>query len=766
MNNRDECLGGGNPLVKDSSLGGWICERFHNMPFDSLLDTVWATPFFEPAFSTELLPSTADKHFGWAATYHATRTRGRVIAPVTGKYRFWVSGGTSVELWLSTDEMPFAKRRIARVGPEVGIVQGVSLVGNPEFDYYTSQQSVELDLVAGQFYFVEILQQTSHQRDPHIAVVWAYNGGPRTSIPFESMSTYAPGLDDQDDDALPDAWETTMGLDPLNNGLTDRLRQGDRGDHDSDALTNREEWLAGTNPTLKDSDADGISDHDEVKIFRSNPNASNSAWENVVQTLDIHAPAASSMTWETFGDGVIGERFRGSISFDLNFPQNGKNWLIAVRGKIIGQASATDTMPLKISIGDLELGRQDFTCSLGEEGSLRVLTPRLTAGTHRVKIFVDNMQSAKSFMLLGLEVLKPQGDDLDADGLPDWLAGMALENAWPTPELVETFVSPYCLEGGSRFNGCLSLKVEGVITPTLPTTSDKTWFADVALSPTGRTVLSGRYDGVDRFSTRVSWEAFEVGSAAQLDLRVGDTLKFSAPVGSGASVSYQILPGTWVAQASRGTKQFYTFAYPGTFTLTATREDGTLASTTIIVHQASATETLVLSTERARLFDLTGVPEILKLDVVEPLRFTRQALSPGLSGSRLRMECTADGDYGLLARLPGGGPIVAKLPVHVTAHAGASSGAYQVVGQSSLEGYLDIAVPLIITSLPPGYTARISIFRAGIIFPNGTAVMNLTAADFVDGQYMMHFLFPENMPGGYCHIVEILDPQGQVIANY
>ena len=690
-----------------------------------------------------------------------------MIAPVTGKYRFWVSGGTSVELWLSTDEMPFSKRRIARVGPEVGIAHGISNVDNPDFDFYTSQQSIDLDLVAGQSYFIEILQQTSsYIAYAHIGVAWAYNGGPRTPIPFELMATYAPGAEDLDDDALPDAWETAMGLDASNNGLTDRLRQGDRGDYDSDALTNREEWLAGTNPTLKDSDADGISDHDEVKIFRSNPNATNSAWENEVQTLDIHAPAASSMTWGSFGDGVIGERFRGSISFDLNFPQNGKNWLVSIRGKIIGQTAATETMPLKISIDDLELGRQDFTCSLGEEGSLRVLTPRLTAGTHRVKIFVDNMQSAKSFVLLGLEVLRPKGDDLDADGLPDWLAGMALENAWPTPELVETFVSPYCLEGGSRFNGCLSLKVEGVITPTLPATSDKTWFADVPLALTGRTVMSGRYDGRDRFSTRVSWEAFEVGSAAQLDLRVGDTLKFRAPAGVGASVSYQILPGTWSAQAAHPVKQYHTFASPGTFTLTATRADGTLASTTCVVHHASAAETLVLSTERARIFDLTGVPANLKLEVVEPLRFTRQDVTSGLAGSRLRMECTADGNYGLLARLPGGGPIVKRLPVHVTAHASASSGVYQVIGHSALEGYMDIAVPLVITSLPPGYTARIIIVRAGVIFPDGTTVMDLTSADLIDGQYMMHFLFPTNIPGGYCHIVEILDPQGQVIADY
>jgi hypothetical protein len=766
VNNRDECLGGGNPLVHDSARGGWICERFHPMFFESVQDTVWATPFFEAPEYTELLPSTASKRF-WDISGNASRTRGRVIAPVTGKYRFWVSGGTSVELWLSTDAQPFRKRRIARVGPEVGIPQGVSFAENADFDLYTSQQSIELDLVAGQAYFLEILQQTGHQENSHVAVAWACNDGPRTSIPFASMATYAPGADDHDDDALPDAWEIAMGLDPLDNGLTDRQRQGDRGDYDGDGLTNREEYIAGTDPTEKDSDGDSISDLDEVKRFHSNPNATDSAWEKVVQTIDIHAPAASSMTWSSFGDGVVGERFRGSISFDLTFPQNNKNWLVAIQGKIIGQTEQTDAMPLKISVDDVQLGRHDFIASLGEEkGELRVLTPKLSAGTHRVTIFVDNMVARKSFQLLGLELLRPKGDDLDADGIPDWLDGLVFENAWPAPTSVETFVSPYCLEGGSRYEGCLSLKVEGVVTPTSPATSEKTWFADVPLAPNGKTMLAGRYDGRDRFTTRVSWEAFEVGAAARLDVRVGDTLKFQAPTGGGNSVSYQVLPGSWVAQAQRKDKQYYTFSSPGTFTLSASRADGSVATTTIVVHQASAAETLVLSSERARHFDLTGVPQDLKLEVAEPLRFTRKETLPGLSGSRLRMESSGDGDYGLVARLPEGGPIVARMPVHVTAHAGASSGSYQVVGNSTIDGYSDIAVPLVISSLPPGYTVRITVYRAGVMFLNGTNVLTLGPDDFIDGQYMIHFLFPSNMQGGYCHILEVLDPNGQVIADY
>ena len=60
-------------------------------------------------------------------------------------------------------------------------------------------------------------------------------------------------IDDADSDGLPDAWERKFGLSP-----------GDAGDAaldgDGDLLSNLQEFAAGTNPTLEDTDGDGLSD--------------------------------------------------------------------------------------------------------------------------------------------------------------------------------------------------------------------------------------------------------------------------------------------------------------------------------------------------------------------------------------------------------------------------------------------------------------------------------------------------------------------------
>ncbi|MBX3746801.1 MAG: hypothetical protein KF833_15940 [Verrucomicrobiae bacterium] len=67
---------------------------------------------------------------------------------------------------------------------------------------------------------------------------------------------------DSDGDGLPDEWE----LQYFGN-----LDQGPGGDFDNDGLTNLEEYLAGTDPTNPDTDGDGLSDGDEVKVYLTDP---------------------------------------------------------------------------------------------------------------------------------------------------------------------------------------------------------------------------------------------------------------------------------------------------------------------------------------------------------------------------------------------------------------------------------------------------------------------------------------------------------------
>jgi hypothetical protein len=70
------------------------------------------------------------------------------------------------------------------------------------------------------------------------------------------------GAADSDGDGLPDAWE---------NLYFKNLAQTASGDPDNDGLTNAQELAAGTDPTIADTDGDGLSDKDEVLTYKSDP---------------------------------------------------------------------------------------------------------------------------------------------------------------------------------------------------------------------------------------------------------------------------------------------------------------------------------------------------------------------------------------------------------------------------------------------------------------------------------------------------------------
>ncbi len=86
---------------------------------------------------------------------------------------------------------------------------------------------------------------------------------------------------DQDDDGMPDQWETARGLNPA---LDDTLD-----DPDNDGYANLDEFQAGTDPKDADSDDDGISDGDE--------DANNNQIQDPGETHALKA--------DTDGDGIL-----------------------------------------------------------------------------------------------------------------------------------------------------------------------------------------------------------------------------------------------------------------------------------------------------------------------------------------------------------------------------------------------------------------------------------------------------------------------------
>ncbi len=113
-------------------------------------------------------------------SFFGDRVLGYIAPQVTGSYTFWIAGADDVQLFLSTDESVVNKRLICTI-PDY------SSLG--EFTRYPTQQSAAINLVAGQFYYVELLHLQS-EGEAHFDVQWQTpTNATRSPIPSANLSS-------------------------------------------------------------------------------------------------------------------------------------------------------------------------------------------------------------------------------------------------------------------------------------------------------------------------------------------------------------------------------------------------------------------------------------------------------------------------------------------------------------------------------------------------------------------------------------------------
>ncbi len=126
----------------------------------------------------------------WAELY-GTRMRAFLTPTTTGSYTFWVSGDDHCELWLSTNDSPNQKVRIAHVP---GWTEAQRWTKFPE------QKSAPVSLQAGQRYYIEALMKEGNGGDS-LAVGWATSPDATPQVipganltPFEVPAVIPTGL--------------------------------------------------------------------------------------------------------------------------------------------------------------------------------------------------------------------------------------------------------------------------------------------------------------------------------------------------------------------------------------------------------------------------------------------------------------------------------------------------------------------------------------------------------------------------------------------
>ncbi|MFU8893809.1 MAG: discoidin domain-containing protein [Luteolibacter sp.] len=707
--------------------------------------------------------------------HYGVRYRGKFVAPTTGTYRFWISSSTSSQLWIAdgTVKHPSTGEPLTdRFGKQHLATSGHFGTGIHHFDFHAAQRTRAVQLAAGQAYYIEVLHKHANTSGAHIAVAWQPPGQSRAIMPSEAFLALAPHPNDQDDDNLPDDWEIAVGLDPTDNGLISAA-QGEYGDPDGDGLTNLQEFQYGTNPFSADTDGDGLSDFEEIFFYGTDPTVSNNLDPVAIVLPPIQQYTRATGAWSTDANGsLVSWERRGGITYTFTVTEPGIHEVTVAAGAISPQPWFTKHLNLVLSLGDeAPFATGTITSQYGHSGTLKRLTPWLGAGTHSITIHHENFLAELRLRLDSVTIERLGGQDLDEDGVPDWVLANETPHNKLTRVPTESRTSPVSIEG---ITGRLSTAtVEGASGSfSLTASINNTFFTDIPLDEEGPVTINASFlNGIIQESREITWIAtnlFEFDQGA-LHIRQGDALRLTAHELEGASGSFIIQASAGVppapTEATESTEPLtLTFDTPGTHTLTATwsPENGPEESATVTlhVHAADFGAIFPVRINQTRTWTLPHLGTDVHVDSDDKV-IMGEITAP--AGTRtFNVNTNHASHQHVIARIP---ETVEGAPAAILARGtvqGFHAGWVEQTRDASIVHRYDDGTwlmhhTIVGVNIPPGVVLRITITSPGTTFTNGSTVLELRAEDF-DQNGIAHIYYEYTGDGDprLCHKAHIL----------
>ena len=258
-----------------------------------------------------------------------------------------------------------------------------------------------------------------------------------------------------------------------------------RKDSDADQLSDMDEMRYGTSYLNSDSDGDGLSDYAEIKVHFTNPNNADTNGNGVPDAEDVKlngniinlnnvffelcneingADYISSVgTWENLNTMAHSKERRGSLTYNVVTMSAG----IYKLDFLISSAYTTgNDNPFDIYI-DGQYVASSIQQLTTETKSFSILTPYLQQGTHSVTIHWDNHRLTEDLLVnklklyrIGNSEISPVDNDSTAE---QTIAEKIVEKRNQVVSSVSSRVSPFCLTGSSEFPGLTKINTESAI---------------------------------------------------------------------------------------------------------------------------------------------------------------------------------------------------------------------------------------------------------------------------------------------------------------
>lgn len=550
ISNHREYLLGSDPKVAELLASSITRERWFNVGGDTISSLVTNRSTFLREPDTIDWPSTTQESD--VGDNYGTRMRGYISAPVTGNYTFWITGDDEVELWFAdgsvkhpTTAQPltnrYGKQKLAWIRDERF---GQNYTNLSDFDRFATQRSRSVSLVAGQLYYLEILHKEGGGSD-HCALAWQVPGQSRMLVPATALVANFPEPTDSDDDYLPSDWETANQFNPANNGFTD-VADGQYGDPDADGLNNLAEFQLGTNPRLADTDGDGWSDIDERDRYRSNPLVSNAIQPGPLTQIVLSSAIGGNAAWNHQPDGsAIGYERRGWTEYPLNIApgDEGIYEITLVGGAAGGSVRSTEKLPLSFAVDGKLIARSTMTCVLGQNTTVKQLTPWLQAGNHSIRLENHNIRAGCTLRINSLSFQRLGGAALAGETLPLWVKDKLQKENLLTRYPTSSRTSPVCIEGVSPWT--VNITSAGNALP-VNIGPDAIFYSNIPLNSAASIALDvSMQNGAIVQQHAIEWTKTNLSTETNaITLRQGDSLLLTSHEGATAEGSFALTLAT------------------------------------------------------------------------------------------------------------------------------------------------------------------------------------------------------------------------------